>query len=366
MRVGIATISQLNDNYGGTLQAFALLSAIERLGHEPFLLNTSIPPRPAILLNRIVEHPIRQLARIRRYGLFMPFWRRHWRVDPLGHRPEADFLRDPTPCDACVCGSDQVWARLMSDDALARRFAALGFGPPSLLRVAYAPSFGSDAVPDEALGWSLPCLRALDALSVREESGVGILARAGLKAQWVVDPTLLHGESFWSSVADESGDAPRGGTVFLGALRWKTAQDPKGVLRRVCGRTGWTYETPCSESPLSHLGHNVQLSPAGWLRHIRESPLVVTNSFHCMVFSVIFRRPFVVLPLSGRHGRANDRLLSFARRLGLEDRFLHGMDDLGRIVESPVDWTGVHGRLEAWRAESWSYLENALSISKVI
>lgn len=364
MKIGIATLSHVNDNYGGTLQAFALQSALEKLGHEPFLLNTSIPPRPALQLNKLIEHPIRQVSKIRRYGRFVPFWQRYWRLDPLGHRSEARFLQDPTPCEACVCGSDQIWARLMSDNASTRRFASLDFGPPSLLRVAYAPSFGSDAVSDEALERFLPGVRALDALSVREESGIGILAKAGLKAQWVVDPTLLHEEAFWSSLADESADAPRRNSVFLGTLRWKTALNPKDVLRRLCGKRGWTYETPCSEAPLSHLGHNVSLSPLDWLRHIRESAFVVTNSFHCTVFSVIFRRPFVVLPLAGRHGKGNDRMRSFARRLGLEDRLLGGMDDLDRIAARPIDWARVHEQLAAWRAESWSYLENALAIRK--
>lgn len=49
-----------------------------------------------------------------------------------------------------------------------------------------------------------------------------------------------------------------------------------------------------------------------WLSLIRNARYVVTNSFHGMVFSIIFNKPFVVIPLAGSFTRMNDRYLQYA------------------------------------------------------
>ena len=41
MRIAVLTL-RLHTNYGGILQAYALMTVLKRLGHEPILINNQV------------------------------------------------------------------------------------------------------------------------------------------------------------------------------------------------------------------------------------------------------------------------------------------------------------------------------------
>ncbi len=360
MKVGIVTLSQGNDNYGGTLQAYALQTALSRLGHKSFFVNTNLSHRHG-KYSKFLEHPLREIQRYRRYQSFYPFWRENFNMDPMGRRSFSDYLHNPSEADALICGSDQIWAKGYRSDPLLRRLAFLDFKCNRDIRVAYAASWGSYHLEEENIPDISPLLKKFSAVGVREDSGVLLAEQCGVNAKLVVDPTLLLDASFWSSFAEKSEmECPQNTLLFCG-YRWSPKLPVKIAVNCLRKKRNLSLIVPCYENPLTFLGANKVLGPRDWVRFVRDSEFVLTNSFHCMVFSIIFHKPFAVLSLGGRYEEMNTRIESLCSRLGLQSRIVTTEQELATVVDNPINWELVDKELNRWILDSWQFLSDSLS-----
>lgn len=107
----------------------------------------------------------------------------------------------------------------------------------------------------------------------------------------------------------------------------------------------------------------VWLSPEDFLRAVRDATYVVTNSFHCMVFSILFHRPFISMTQNGRTERQNIRQSEILERLELLECRLapEGLRSNGRaVLEKTHDWKQIDAELQSWREASLNWLKTAL------
>jgi hypothetical protein len=205
-----------------------------------------------------------------------------------------------------------------------------------------------------------PLLKKFSAVSVREKSGMEILGNCNIASSWVVDPTLLLNKDHWSSLADKSTKQCPNNTLLYMGYRWKTKVSIHHAVKKICGELGLNAQVPFSESPLSFIGMNIDLNPYDWIHYIRNSKFILTNSFHCMVFSIIFHKPFAILALGERHESMNARIESLGERLGLTDRIIYNQSNFEHCLESSIDWECVESKLQPWIKESRNFLELAL------
>lgn len=63
-----------------------------------------------------------------------------------------------------------------------------------------------------------------------------------------------------------------------------------------------------------------------WLCLIDNDKYVVTNSFHCCVFSIWFEKQFGVISLTGKYPGMNSRLQSLFEMTGCEVRYIKDSD----------------------------------------
>ena len=96
-----------------------------------------------------------------------------------------------------------------------------------------------------------------------------------------------------------------------------------------------------------------------WLTNIYYSDVVITNSFHGIVFSIIFERLFVAVLIEG--SGMNDRILTLLGKLGLENRIYSGSND---IINKPINWNCVKERLDNFRQIGYDYTEKILNCKK--
>ena len=101
------------------------------------------------------------------------------------------------------------------------------------------------------------------------------------------------------------------------------------------------------------------LDVRAWVNAFSRADFVITDSFHGMVFSIIFNKEFVVLA-NRRRGLA--RFSSLASMLGLEDRVLYSSDDAGieKCIANKIDYQFVNSVVERERIGSRDFLSSAL------
>ena len=348
-------------NCGASLQAYGLQTYLKSLGHtvkiidykpnylsQHFRLDAVSNPkydkpllRQAYLLAKLPER-LRILPRKQAFDRFTASY-----LDLTRRYHSAAALRaDPPEADVYLAGSDQIWNPLFpngKDPAFYLDFVQHG------VRASYAASFAVDAFPEELRTATARYLRRFDHISLREPSGLAILASMGIRdAVYVPDPVFLPERSCWDAMAK----TPRpDGAPYLLVYDF----DNSPVIRRMAEqiardrnlRIYSVFEVPYARRcfPLS--------GPEEFLGLIRNASFVLSNSFHATAFSVIFGKEFAV---AERSEQINTRMRDFTAALGLSDR----MAVNGNTAYPAIDWADVSHRLRTQVRSAKAYLDEVL------
>ena len=102
-------------------------------------------------------------------------------------------------------------------------------------------------------------------------------------------------------------------------------------------------------------------SVSSWLRAISKARFVVTDSYHGMLFSIIFRRQFAIIPA---HKKRFVRIGEFLESLGLEKRVCWDCEDLYKNDwdSMTIDFDYIFANIiKSRREESMAFLKSALA-----
>lgn len=338
MKVGVLTYWNSSDNYGQQLQCFAMQRALRELGHEPFhirYIQSIVTKKHSKGLTRYITdfgayvRYTRHLLRERLYASrvdnsprgFDKFRSRYLTMSEEEY-DSTTLMNNPPEADAFIAGSDQIWA----GDIM----YYLPFVSDSQLRIGYAPSTGGQDITlrDDSTA-VLDLLRKFDFIGMREASGRDSLLRAGVKGvTTVVDPALLlDGNTYINTFGLRHEEYRRGLVYMLGHDTSKSIKSIDKMMRK----RGFDYDYVASQGTYDRFPH-CSATVIEWMEKIMNASLVVTNSFHCTVFSMLFHRPFIFVPMTGSYKRMNDRLFDLLGNVGLQSQIC-----VGNLDEMPVN-----------------------------
>lgn len=372
MRIGILTLP-LHTNYGGILQAYALQTVLERMGHEVWIID-KIPYKSAPLYKFIWIYLFRAFEKFilgkRDIHIFkeLDFNKCNSPDEPkriyvnefVGKHIKAKYIYqfgqiNPSNFEAIVVGSDQIWRYyyINIDFCPYPEDAFLAFAEKwSIKRIAYAASFGTDfwEFPLELTSRIKALANRFDAISVREDSGI-ILCRKylGIEARRLLDPTLLlNREDYDSLIKHENRSNGNLMCYILDQTEYK-----KNVISKVSDITGL--------SPFFTMAQNdsVPQPPVEqWLAGFRDANLIVTDSFHACIFSIIYHKPFIVI---ANESRGKSRFDSLLDMLDIKGNLIKEGDDITtELLLSHIDYAQVENRLQKLADESKSFLTSNL------
>ena len=99
-----------------------------------------------------------------------------------------------------------------------------------------------------------------------------------------------------------------------------------------------------------------------WLAHFYYSDFVVTDSFHGLVFSIIFNKQFIII---GNHSRGLSRFYSLLELLDLKDRIID-IDEytlkIPDILNKKIDYSTVNKKLNIQKEISKTSLLKSIQI----
>lgn len=353
MKIGILTLP-LHTNYGGILQAYALQTMLERMGHDVVIFDKRRKPDVHIpfdvivkrwILKNILRKDVPPVGQLKDYNNRKKRNANTWKfADKYIHRLELDNIKliKRDDFDAFVVGSDQVWRKeyiLNSFKCIDDAF--LGFTLDwNVKRIAYAPSFGHDVwdYTQEETVRIHKLLHDFDSVSVREQSAVEMCKRElGIETVQVVDPTMLLTADDYRILAKNARksdgnlmcyilDMSEEKQLEINSIAEKNNLKPFTVGANV--EAEWGTDRVSVQPPVEE-----------WLQGFIDAEIVITDSFHACVFSIIFNKEFFFLGNSNRGNARIDSLLhTFGNKPG-EERL---------------------SKLNALRAEGLNYLSRAL------
>lgn len=265
---------------------------------------------------------------------------------------------------AFIVGSDQLWLPSnISADYYTLNYVPNGKG---VRKIAYATSFGVSSLPSRQAQLAKEFLPKLDSVMVREESGRKLVQNLIQKDVPVVcDPTLLFTAEEWNSHIPQKKivQEPYILCYFLG-----NNPTHRAWAKQLSKKTGLKIVQ------LPHLDEYVKkdegfadyplydIDPFDFVSLIRDADYVLTDSFHCTVFSTLFQKQFNTFRRYSSDGAVstNGRLYSLLESFGLSHRMLSGNESLENSA-SKIDFPAVLSKVEQMRKESTELLISAVT-----
>lgn len=356
-------------NYGAKLQAFALGETLRKEGYDIEYINRR-PVDSSFCKNPIVWYGL-QWEEKRHLKNFLDFEKEYLQPQSVEMYNNSEFSKiDVSKYYAIVVGSDQMWR----DDYFYAGFELTPYlfytADYDIRRIAYAVSFGKATCvhPAKRLSQIKQLLRNFDAISVREQSGINIMHDVyGLYACWVADPTLLHKRNFYirhfslqQSIEEENIITTYildQSTTFFEKSQ-EIARKLQMPLKHIIRKKGINlfYKRPFNMLP--DLSERIPIRE--WLDRIKTSKYVVTDSYHGMLFSIIFGKQFIVF---NRTEGGSERYISILSRLKMTDRLFSEdseADDIIAKLREPIDYQKVYRIVDEFADSSLLYLRQAL------
>jgi len=378
MKIGILT-QPLYVNYGGLVQCFALQKVLRDMGHEPvvlqreFLRRYTVPGAISYYVKLIVKL---LLGRKESWHYYIDPKRREYIAKNTDKFIERNIPSRSAKCytteelkrevermhlDAIIVGSDQVWRPFYSP-CQPNYFLDFLEDDTSIKRISYAASFGGDewTFSEELTRQCGELLRKFKAVSVREESAIALCKEYfGVEPIQVLDPTMLLGKEVYNQFIPASS---KSGGLFCYVL--DRSKGKRDVIQQASKRTGLKAYEIMPELELNDYNLYEDLEKCvyppveDWLASFKDAKMVVTDSFHGTVFSIIFNKPFWVV---GNKDRGMARFQSLLSQYGLEERLITPETIAMVDLFAPIDWELVNEARELLIKESASFINKALN-----
>ncbi|MEX9848031.1 polysaccharide pyruvyl transferase family protein [Providencia manganoxydans] len=367
MKIGILT-QPLHNNYGGLLQAYALQHYLKQQGHIAITIDFKKIYKPklwgikGITINFIKKYILRQnipsilpLNEKKISQHTAKFISRNIERTQEITNPNQLKILSQYKFDAYIVGSDQVWRPAYSPGISAFFLDFLGHDTTTN-RIAYAASFGvnncNEFSTEELTKYSL-LAKKFHAIGVREDTAVNLCkTHFEVEAIQVLDPTLLLNKNdYINLIAD---DLPQPFTCDMLVYVLDKSMEKNKVINVVSQKL--------KLEPYDFLENNIDniyASVAKWLKSFSSTSFVVTDSFHGVVFSIIFNKPFIAI---GNKDRGLTRFTSLLKLFGLENRLITSLEEFDSdILNIPIDYTKVNEILNKEQKKSMNFLQKALN-----
>lgn len=372
MKIGILTLP-LHINYGGILQAYAMQTVLERMGHDVSIIEISkIVPSWIMCLRVSKRILIKYLLgkrdtkifvekeKIKEFNIVSQYTSKF--IAHYIHRRtyrSYNCIRE-SDYNAIIVGSDQVWRPEYFGSFINHAFLDFAQKWKGIKRISYAASFGTDewlySKQQELENGQL--IKLFDAISVREVSAVEICKKYwNVDAVNVLDPTLLLSREDYEKIVTVAKTPPSPGNLLCYVL--DEDERKNRIINDIASKKNlnpFRTNTRCEISSVP-LSNRIQPPLEQWLRGFMDAEFVVTDSFHATVFSIIFKKEFIVI---SNKNRGITRLTSFLGQLGLESRLIKDDSEISDL-DSIIEWDRIYKKLQSLRIESINFLKSNLA-----
>lgn len=367
MKIAILTLP-LHTNYGGILQAYALQTILERMGHKVRFLTR--PHRynysyyiiyPLAVCKRLFKRFVlgkKVSIAMNPYQLISQHTNRFIRRNIHHYYKNVWGVNIASRFDAIIVGSDQVWRPMYYNKPIEEAFLSF-LGDAKIKRISYAASFGVDncEYTKEQIDTCSSLLKKFDVVSVRESSGIKLCQECfGVKAVQMLDPTLLLSSDDYRSLIKKGKTEPAKGNMLVYMLdRTKEKENLVDRIAKEKGLIPFWMSSEADDETLS-LEQRIKMPVEQWLRGFDDAEFVLTDSFHGCIFSIIFRKQFLAI---GNKERGLSRFLSLLTLFSLQDRLILSLDEYKSNLSS-IDYDQVQARLQFFQNKSFSFLKTSL------
>ncbi len=337
--IGIVTLYG-DMNFGNKLQNYASQKYFENMGYTVWTfpnMNHVFTSRDPILFAKKIAHKVLQFIGQEqevvkkqkkddiRSAYIRTFSDQYIHLFPA-QKDIKSSRRIQKKFDYFVTGSDQVWHYSGKSRRLIKYYL-LYFAKPEQ-RLTIAPSFSFFTLPKKYEKIYKKGLEGFSQISVREERGAELIKElTGKDAVVLVDPTMLINTEEWIRIIKKPCQYENNSYLLVYALSGLKAE-----VQEIITNFAHSIGTVIVDLMDDNSDYYIHTRPDEFLYWIYHAKMVITDSFHATVFSILFGRPFVVTERTDIKGMGSriDTLLS---KFGLQGRRLEVLESAFQSVK---------------------------------
>ena len=369
----IKTITTWADyNYGASLQAYALLTYLQKQGHDARLIKF-LPPYQTRMYDYMWVNPeskasrywvtrwayraakfIQRMTTLGRKKVFDEFNFKTLDTTAETYRSYEELCANPPEADLYIVGSDQVWNVLYDagrDPSFYLEFVKHG------RKASYAASFSYLDVDEANRKRIAASLSKFDGVAVREYQGKDLLQDMGIEGTWVLDPVFLLPLSEWDRLAAETDAAVYASSdKYVLIYDFEGNDDLKTFAQEYAGRHGLKIYAITDKYPLAYADKNFKAAgPKEFVRMIAGCEAFISNSFHGTAFSIMYHKPVFVF--NRKRHKVNSRMESLLTLFELKDCVVNDNTDKNQLMDRTFDWERIEDIRKERLAVSVEYLQ---------
>ena len=373
MNIGILT-QPLELNYGGILQAFALQKTLEHMGFSALIIDHHKKNIYSSFFKHLLNFISRIYLRIVKKKEVSIFWnssindhdfavissnllafkKKNILCTRTVDTSDLKQIDEEYQFDAYVVGSDQVWFWSWCPGSF------LDFVKRDVIRLFYAASTGNKSFyDDEKIKQQCMDLAPLfSGISVRERYLVNkVSAILNRSVDFVLDPTLLLNEDDYIKSINF---IPNKDDYVLYYIL-----DMSPEKKKIIDNCAEHFSLPTKNAGPNEKyvrKRNVDLNSCTypsmdfWISNFKQASFIVTDSFHGVCFSIIFKKNFLVI---GNKSRGIERFNSLLSLFHLEKRMYHA-DSLSSILKENINYAEVQSIQDDMKKSSIEFLQKKL------
>lgn len=392
MKIGIITFVKC-DNYGAELQAYALQKKLNLLGYDAEVINlekekgvieSSFSSYKNAIFNRykqygLIKGSLKIIELIKdkynarkalvansdkvkeRHEIFEDFFNDYIKHSPQFYTLEEMRNVQSLPYNILIAGSDQIW-NYMQTKYLDVFFLMMA-NRWKTKKISYAASFSVNSIPQSKKATYKRYLENMDAISVREITGIDIVKSCSdCSAITVLDPTLLLNRNEWIEYIGKKDYLPKNkkyvviytlsGSHYIYTLAKKIGKKLGAEVINI----KLNFSKIKGDDDITHIWN---AGPCEFISIFSQAVYVITDSFHGTAFSINFNIPFTTLlnPASN----INSRALSILKLTGTESRLIYDNGENKEPDTLDIDFTPINIIIEKNREKSLKFIKENLA-----
>lgn len=384
IKIAILTLP-LHSNYGGIIQNYALQTVLERMGHNVttinFMHSRSVLPIykiPIAYTKRFIKKMLGRkdgvifLERKKNYDKKITeknvreFINKYIKLtQPITNKEDIKEL-NKYHFDAFIVGSDQIWRPPYAFISIETAF--LDFvTDKKIKKIAYAVSFGTDNIEfsQEQIYSCGQLIEYFDYVSTREKSAINIINN---KLKWkcktqpilTLDPTILLTSNDYLQLINNETKERMSSESGLFYYILDDSDYKNKIIQNIVSKLNCKSYTisPKSKNFWSKAEDKIVPPIEDWLYAFSKADFIFTDSFHGCVFSIIFRKPFLVY---GNKLRGMARFDTLLEIFNLKNRLIDENSNIESLINTPIDWDSISNIIEYNKNRSIEFLIQSLS-----
>ena len=342
MKIGILTASR-TDNNGTDLQAYAMqiifkkhFENVELINYVCKKIDSSILLYRGINLKKIIRFPL---------DIYIHINHLLFRKRFLNLSPKCDVI-NYKQYDTIVVGSDQIWNLDITND--------INYYLPNSngLKFSYAASFGKDQLKKFNTNYDIyNLLKKFNSVSVREKENIKELQMNGISSREDLDPILMLSKEEWIESLNIREKKKKYILLYLA----EESRDSIDLAVKLSKKYNLDV-IYCTNRIRRIKGIKIRnfVGIKRWLQYVYNADLILTNSYHCLSFSILFNKNVIITKLGSKVSNIT-RLTDIIKKVCKIDNI--NLKD-GHYEMVDVNWNEVNKNIDYLRNKSFDYINN--------